>query len=31
MDKKLIKYMINTVVDAEDIVASVLFDCGVEG
>ncbi|MCQ2609640.1 MAG: 50S ribosomal protein L11 methyltransferase [Lachnospiraceae bacterium] len=31
MDKKLIKYMINTVVDAEDIVASVLYDHGVEG
>lgn len=31
MDKKLIKYMINTIVDAEDIVASVLFDHGIEG
>lgn len=31
MSKRLIKYSINTRVDAEDIIASTLFDYGIEG
>lgn len=31
MSKKLVKYIINTCVDAEDIIASTLFDYGIEG